>query len=110
VAHDEAATTDPVREAVCFHCQQAAEKYLKALLQELRLPVPRIHDLDRLLLALLTHDATLRPLRRGLIALTRYAVECRYPRFNPTTRQMRSALRTADRVRTELRARLGLPP
>ena len=25
----------------CFHCQQTAEKYLKALLQELGLTIPR---------------------------------------------------------------------
>ena len=30
---------------VCFHCQQSAEKYLKAQLEELGLPVPRTHDL-----------------------------------------------------------------
>jgi HEPN domain-containing protein len=30
---------------VCFHCQHAAEKYLKALLQEGGLVVPRTHDL-----------------------------------------------------------------
>jgi HEPN domain-containing protein len=30
---------------ICFHCQQCAEKYLKALLQELGLPVPRTHNL-----------------------------------------------------------------
>jgi HEPN domain-containing protein len=30
---------------VCFHCQQAVEKYLKAFLKELGVAVPRIHDL-----------------------------------------------------------------
>ena len=34
---------------VCFHCQQAAEKYLKALLEELNQPVPKTHDLELLL-------------------------------------------------------------
>jgi HEPN domain-containing protein len=29
----------------CFHCQQAAEKYLKALLVERSRPVPRTHIL-----------------------------------------------------------------
>jgi HEPN domain-containing protein len=95
---------------VCFHCQQAAEKYLKALLQERGAVVPRTHDLDRLLLSLLPQDAKLRPLRRGLRALTRYAVEYRYPYERATGRQMESALRVAERVRAEVRARLGLPP
>jgi HEPN domain-containing protein len=35
VAHKLAAEKPPPRDIVCFHCQQAAEKYLKALLQEI---------------------------------------------------------------------------
>ena len=109
-ARDLAARSPPLRNVVCFHCQQAAEKYLKALLQELGRVVPRTHDLEDLLDLLLPHDATLAPLRRGLQSLTEYAVEFRYPGVRATTRRMQAALRHAERVRTELRARLGLPP
>jgi HEPN domain-containing protein len=105
-----AAQTPPPRNAACFHCQQAAEKYLKAHLQDLGLIVPRTHDVQDLLDLLLPHDATLAPLRRSVASLTKYAVEFRYPGVQATTRQMRSALRIADRVRAELRRRLGLPP
>lgn len=105
-----AARAPPLRDLVCFHCQQAAEKYLKALLQEHGVAAPRTHDLDRLVILLLPHDATLRPLRRGLRGLSHSAVEYRYPRKRATTRGMRSALRVAQRVRTEIRARLGLGP
>ena|SRR6266498_1061197 len=100
----------PPRDAVCFHCQQAAEKYLKALLQELGDPVPRTHDMEDLLDLLLPHDATLAPLRRSVASLTKFAVEYRYPGRRATTRQMQSALRVAERVRREVRSRLGLPP
>jgi HEPN domain-containing protein len=96
------------RDAVCFHCQQAAEKYLKALVQELGAAVPRTHDLEDLLDLLLPGDASLKRLRRGLSSLTRYAVEYRYPGMRARTREMRSALRMARRVREELRRRLGL--
>jgi HEPN domain-containing protein len=96
------------KDQVCFHCQQAAEKYLKALLQELGAPVPRTHDLDTLLQLILPHDATLRRLRRGLRTLTRYAAEYRYPFERATGRQTHSALRIAGQVRTELRLRLKL--
>jgi HEPN domain-containing protein len=95
---------------VCFHCQQAAEKYLKALLQEVGVVAPRTHDLEDLLDLLLPYDATLVPLRRVLISLTRYAVDLRYPDFRTTTRQMKAALRHTERVRLELRQRLGLAP
>jgi|SRR5579864_1499909 len=77
---------EPFHDQLCFHCQQTAEKYFKAYLQELGLPVPRIHDLDRLLNLLLPLDATLKPLRRGLVTFGSYAVEYRYPGRTATKR------------------------
>jgi HEPN domain-containing protein len=103
-----AARTPPLRSAACFHCQQSAEKYLKALLQELGAPVPRTHDLGDLLDLLLPFDATLASLRRSVKSLTKFAVEYRYPGLRATTRQMQAGLRQAERVRFELRTRLGL--
>src|SRR6059058_2375512 len=74
----------PQRDLVCFHCQQAAEKYLKALLQEVGAAVPRIHDMEDLLDLLLPHDAMLASLRRCVAGLTKYAVEHRYPGVRAT--------------------------
>jgi HEPN domain-containing protein len=105
-----AALPKPKRDAARFHCQQAAEKYLKALLQELGLAVPRTHILNDLLNLLLPRDATLGALRRALKSLTPYAINFRYPGVRATTRRMQVALRQAERVRRELRARLGLRP
>jgi HEPN domain-containing protein len=61
---------------ICFHCQQAVEKYLKAMLQEHKLPIQRTHDITVLLDQLVPADLTLRSLRRGTKTLTRYAVDC----------------------------------
>ncbi len=47
----------PLHDSICFHCQQTAEKYLKALVQELGQVVKRTHDLEDLLDLLLTVDA-----------------------------------------------------
>lgn len=66
--------------------------------------------MEDLLDLLLPHDRTLAPLRRSVASLTKFAVEYRYPGVRATTRQMQSALRVAERVRREARARLGLPP
>ena len=44
----------PFHNAVYFHCQQSAEKYLKALMEERGLGVPKTHDLDELCTLLLT--------------------------------------------------------
>ena len=37
----------PNHDAVCFHAQQCAEKYLKALLQEANIPFGKTHNLVR---------------------------------------------------------------
>src|ERR1700693_4250827 len=87
-----------LNDQVCFHCQQAMEKYLKALMQELGEPVPKTHEIKELLVALLPHDPTLRPFRRRLNGLTQYAVDYRYPGRHATTKQAESALQFVERV------------
>jgi HEPN domain-containing protein len=109
VAVREASAADPVRDVVCFHCQQCAEKYLKALLHELGLFIPRIHDLDQLLADLLPYEGSLKVLKPRLIILSRYAVDYRYPGFSTSTREMRAAIRHGERVRLRVRTILGLP-
>lgn len=103
-----ASATKSPRDAVCFHCQQIAERYLKAVLQESGLPITRTHDLESLLADLVPHFPSLRRLRRGLAFLSNFAVETRYPGKNATTRQMKAALRWAERVRQECRAILRI--
>ena len=96
-------------DGVCFNCQQAAEKYSKALLEELGLGVPRTHILRDLGGLLLPHYPVLSKLQRGLKFLTRFAVDIRYPGENATKRQSAAARRWEQRVRREARKLLGLP-
>jgi HEPN domain-containing protein len=98
----------PLHDGVCFHCQQCAEKYLKGLLEELGISVPKTHDLEQLLDTLTPYHPTLRPLRRGLIFLSDFAVDPRYPGKNTSKRQAVAALRWAERVHTAARALLGI--
>ncbi len=98
----------PVHDGVCFHCQQCAEKYLKGLMEELGFSVPKTHDLDLLLVAVVPHHVTLRTCRRGLLFLSDFAVDTRYPGSNASKRQAAAALRWATRVRTSSRALLGI--
>src|SRR5258708_6248056 len=98
----------PCHDEACFHCQQAAEKYFKALLQEWGLALPKIHQLDKLLDLLLFHDASLVNLTHRLDGLTQYAVEYRYPGFHADARKTKAAIKMADRIRLETRCRLGL--
>lgn len=93
----------------CFHCQQSAEKYLKALMEEIGQGIPRTHLLKDLLALLLPHHPALGGLRRGLAFLTRFAVATRYPGDNATKRQAVASLRWAGKVRQACRGILGLP-
>jgi HEPN domain-containing protein len=110
VAVREAAVANPPRNVVAFHCQQCAEKYLKALRHESGLSIPRIHDLDQVRSDLLPHEPSLKGLKTACVILSRYAVDYRYPGFSTSTREMRAAVRHAERVRLKARTILGLPP
>jgi HEPN domain-containing protein len=63
---------------VCFHAQQCAEKYLKALLLWRSVRFPRTHDL-RYLMELIPTDLTLGFITSRILPLDRYSVDTRYP-------------------------------
>ena len=65
-------------DTVCFHCQQCAEKYLKALLVSRGIAFPKTHDLV-VLVNLLGKDAGLDLNIADVQPLNRYSVEARYP-------------------------------
>ena len=83
----------PLHDLICFHCQQAAEKYLKAIIQESGDPVPRTHDLEDLLGRVVPDVPTLDKLRRGFSFLSPFAVDFRYPDKDATGRQSKAAIR-----------------
>jgi len=103
-----AKASKPFPDQIAFLCQQSAEKYLKALLEEQAIAVEKTHELARLLNRLASVHPALRSLRRGLVFLTNFAVEPRYPGENTTRRQATAALRWAGRVRTACRDILGM--
>jgi HEPN domain-containing protein len=105
-----ARSRSPLHDLVCFCCQQAAEKYLKALLEEGGLVVRRTHDLEDLLASLLPVHPDLTTLGRGAKFLIQFAVDTRYPGFQASKRQAESALRCAGRVRSTCRLLLGIEP
>ena len=86
-------------DAVCFHCQQAAEKYLKAFLQEHGIRFGRTHDLEAILRLCLPQGAQLGKLSKDARLLSDYAVRYRYPGMNATKAQARRAIDAAKRVR-----------
>ena len=75
-------------ENLCFNAQQAAEKAIKAVMVLRGINFPYIHDLTRLMSMLEASEETIpAPVRRAA-ALTRYAVQTRYPSLEePVTAQ-----------------------
>ena len=99
----------PLHNSVCFHCEQCAEKYLKARMEEAGLHIPKTHDLEVLLNALLPAEPLWASLRPALQDLTDFAVDFRYPGNQATKQDAQTALRDCKAVRTEARGALGLP-
>ena len=93
--------------AVCFHAQQCAEKYLKALLVLHSIPFPKIHDLLELL-PLVLKTITLSLELADVATVNRYAIEGRYPGdWEPITREdAEAAVKVARRIREEVRKHL----
>lgn len=101
------ARKQPNYDAVCFHAQQAAEKYLKALLQESGANVPRTHNLIDLLNLCLPFDSTLSLHRDLFVALDRYAVLYRYPGDSADREEARSAYKAIVELRRFLQTRFA---
>lgn len=79
-AKREAAVVEsPNYDAVCFHAQQCAEKYLKAVMVEDGVRIPRIHDLEALLNMLDSQHPELQKVIHSARILSAMAVEVRYP-------------------------------
>lgn len=98
----------PNYDAVCFHAQQTAEKYLKAILQENRRPIPKTHSLVELLALIIEFEPVYLMLQPDLNVLEGYAVQYRYPGQAAEKLDARTALLAARRVRGFIRTKLGL--
>ena len=100
----------PLPDLVCFHCQQSAEKYLKAFLQESAIVFPKTHILVDLLGLAVSIDASLTALQSDLLPLEDYAVKFRYPGMDTTVVQAAAAIQAVRQIRRTIRLRLGITP
>ncbi|MFH1562611.1 MAG: HEPN domain-containing protein [Nitrospirota bacterium] len=78
-AERELSFEDPITETVCFHCQQAVEKYLKAFLVYHQIYFTKTHKIIDLLELCATVDSSFKDELEDADNLTDYAVEVRYP-------------------------------
>jgi HEPN domain-containing protein len=93
-------------DTVCFHAQQCAEKYVKALLVLDGIDFPKTHDLEKLnALVPRRHRPALQPEEQA--RLTDYATGARYPGWGEISLdEARRAVASARRFRRAFRAAL----
>ena len=95
---------------LCFHAQQAAEKYLKSYIIAHDLPFRKVHDLLELLNICLSRDDSFEEIRDEVILLQRYYVDTRYPAVWPVGTEKNDAyeaLEAAGRIREFILEKLG---
>ena len=66
-------------EIICFHCEQAVEKYLKGYLVFKDIMPPKTHDLNNLCTLCVEQDNSFSDLQPQCSYLTPFAVQPKYP-------------------------------
>ena len=85
-------------EIICFHCQQSAEKALKAYLISIDTRPPKTHDLDELL-ELCKNNDKIASLREATLLINDYSITVRYPGVrNTNIEDKNKALASASRI------------
>ncbi|MBI2865417.1 MAG: HEPN domain-containing protein [Chloroflexi bacterium] len=95
------ATSDPpLVETALYHCQQSAEKAMKAYLVWCDRPFPPTHNLVTLLTFCIADEPGFDILTDAAATLTPYAVAFRYPgeATSPTSAQCEEAMQDAGQV------------
>jgi HEPN domain-containing protein len=108
-ARHELSFKDAVTETVCFHCQQAVEKYLKAYLVYLGLPFTKTHEIGELITKCESKDKEISKLKEEADKLTDYAIEIRYPDewYEPTLEEAKEAFEIATEIRDFFKIKLS---
>jgi len=87
-------------EIICFHCQQSAEKDLKAFLISRKVDFPKIHDLKELCTLCEENNNSFDDIKKECIRLTKYATQPRYPfALEITEDDMHLAISDAEKVK-----------
>lgn len=94
--------------AIGFHAQQAAEKYVKAFLVWKQIDFPKTHNIAALLTLICPSNEGLSESLHSTIILSRYCVEVRYPADLPelSLNDANTALELAKTTQTEVFAAL----
>lgn len=92
--------------AVCFHSQQSAEKYLKAYLTLKKIRFSKTHDLILLKNLCSKKDGSFELIADLVISLNPYAVEFRYPGDHANRQDAKRAFSAAQEIREFVKRKL----
>ncbi len=95
---------------IAFSCQQAAEKYLKAVLIHDGVAIPRTHDLVQLQVLCAERRPDVASLEDALAALGPFAVNVRYPGSNVDRALCEDAFARMSRVQAYCLRAVGFLP
>lgn len=100
-------SSEPFTEIICFHAQQAGEKYIKAYLVWQEIEFPKTHSVEDLLLLATQKDPSFQTLIEKATFLTPFAVEIRYAEFEePLFEDAKKAVGIAQQIRDFILAKL----
>jgi len=102
IAKDEITMENPATDAICFHAQQCAEKYLKAYLIFNNKEVRKTHDIAELISLCSEIDPEFSKINQiDVVSLTDYAVEIRYAEdfYFPSVEEAKYAIELAEKVK-----------
>ena len=96
-------------EIICYHCQQCAEKYLKALTEYLGKEIEKTHDLGNLATTISESIEVPQTVLVSCAKLTQYGVKIRYPQeFEMSDYHVKAALVDMENVRTWCKDKLNI--
>ncbi|MBR4823576.1 MAG: HEPN domain-containing protein [Spirochaetaceae bacterium] len=96
-------------EIICYHCQQCAEKYLKALTEYLGKEIEKTHDLGNLATTISESIEVPQNVLVSCAKLTQYGVKIRYPQeFEMSDSHVKAALSDIGNVRTWCKNKLNI--
>jgi HEPN domain-containing protein len=98
----------PLRDQACFHFQQAAEKLVKACLEEFDIRFPRTHQIEDLIKLALPFQPTWSALLGPAAQLSDFAVHIRYPGREASAAELKTAHQHAKLICQSARQALAL--
>jgi len=99
-----------ITDTLCFHCQQAVEKLLKAFLVYHKIGFQKVHTIEYLIKLCSTIDSEFESLYEKTKNLTDYAIDIRYPDefYIPTIEEAKNAFESATFVKEFIFKKLNI--